>query len=554
MEEENKKIKEEDNEEGKEETKHQEILEKRKNKIKKFFFGWVEDNHDKIFIGILILIIAIRFYYFWITKDQPLWFDEADYLSIAKGYAGIVDYKISAIRLPGFPLLASIFFIVGISNEVVLRFFLTFIPSILMIILFYILMREMYLDKRIALISTIILGVLWENLFYSNRFHTENFAFLFQLFATLIFFKVYMKKEPLWVITPKYSLLWILLLSGMSVLFRPGNLPFIPSLVVFFFILNQSYFFDRKKKIYSFIVLIALFFFSIFFVTNIISKIPILSNYYHPSQEIPWHNFFGSASIFHGFYDSVIPWMPQIFYYFFLAGVLFSLAYLFLLYDNFKKIKRDRDHLRFKSDIYNFLLMILVVSVFLFLIRNPQEEYRYFFILLTGMLGFTSRGVIVSADYIQKHAKIKHLSVLIIILVLSLGCYNQLVHSDTIIKMKLDSYGPVKESGLWLKENTNARDTIISASITQHTYYTDRIIYDFYSVGGPERNESLFDETLKELKPKYLVVSVFEPAFTPQWAYEWPNKHQDLVRPVQIYYMDETQSQPALVVYEFIWS
>ena len=62
----------------------QKEIEKRKSKLKNFFFGWVKDNYDKIFIGVLILAFIIRLWIFFKTLNQPFWWDEADYLAAAK--------------------------------------------------------------------------------------------------------------------------------------------------------------------------------------------------------------------------------------------------------------------------------------------------------------------------------------------------------------------------------------------------------------------------------------------------------------------------------------
>jgi hypothetical protein len=142
-----------------------------------------------IFIAILIAAIAFRGYYFYLTLNQPLWFDEANYMSAAKGYAGIMPYSLESTRLPGFPAVMSLFFITGLSNETFMRFMALFLPSIFIIILVYLVLKEMYPDRRIALIGMALMAVLWENVFYSNRFMTENWSLMFQLAAFYIFFK-----------------------------------------------------------------------------------------------------------------------------------------------------------------------------------------------------------------------------------------------------------------------------------------------------------------------------------------------------------------------------
>jgi len=99
---------------------------------------------DNALIIIMIFAFIIRFYYFSVTINQPLWWDEAEYMSAAKSYAGIVDYQLSSQRLPGFPWFVSLFYRVGINSEMFLRFLINFIPSMLVILLVYLTVNEMY--------------------------------------------------------------------------------------------------------------------------------------------------------------------------------------------------------------------------------------------------------------------------------------------------------------------------------------------------------------------------------------------------------------------------
>src|SRR3989344_6406427 len=213
----------------------------RKERVK----NWLKNPSNLLLILILTVAFFIRLYYFILTENQPVWWDESDYMAAAKSYAGLGDYKLESIRLPTFPILASIFFRIGFTESTI-RFIILFIPSILLIYLTYHLIREMYNDKKIALISTLILSVLWEHLFYSNRFHTENFALIFQFLATYILFKGYLKKQDVYFIKAKYSLIWIILMSGIAVFFRPGNLIFIPGMFLFIVLTSSSKILTKK--------------------------------------------------------------------------------------------------------------------------------------------------------------------------------------------------------------------------------------------------------------------------------------------------------------------
>ena len=127
--------------------------------------------------------------------------------------------------------------------------------------------------------------------------------------------------------------------------------------------------------------------------------------------------------------------------------------------------------------------------------------------------------------------------------------YTQIARVDPLIKQKKDSFLQVKDAGLWIKENSIPSDTVISASIPQNTYYSERVTYDFYV--NNLQNETAFYDKIKEIKPKYLVISAFESGFTPNWAYSWPQNNSDLVTPVNALFFDKEQTQPALIIYEF---
>ena len=177
----------------------------------------------------------------------------------------------------------------------------------------------------------------------------------------------------------------------------------------------------------------------------------------------------------------------------FLFGILLAIIDLLIRFDYFKHIKNNSNNLEFKSDLLNFLTILAVLGFFIFFLRSQAYEFRWFFPMLIGMLSFTSKGIISFADYSGKLINSKKLSIFLIILIVIVGVHSQLQYSDFIIKSKTESYLQVKQAGLWLKDNSLPNDVIVSASIPQHTYYSERKIRDFY-VDGSNENETLFFE------------------------------------------------------------
>src|SRR3989338_6338384 len=90
-----------------EHPKKEDIVEKRKEKLKAKCLDWLKDPYNKAFLGILIFAIIIRIYFLVITKNQAVWWDAADYLTEAKVLAGNlnINYYFTPRRTFLMPLL-----------------------------------------------------------------------------------------------------------------------------------------------------------------------------------------------------------------------------------------------------------------------------------------------------------------------------------------------------------------------------------------------------------------------------------------------------------------
>jgi hypothetical protein len=118
----------------------------------------------------------------------------------------------------------------------------------------------------------------------------------------------------------------------------------------------------------------------------------------------------------------------------------------------------------------------------------------------------------------------------------------------------LTSFDSIKYAGEWIKENSNPEDIIISASLPQMTYYSERETYPFVrhtSVSDDptiRETEEDFEKFVAEKKPKYITDSLWEPV--PDWVHGYASKHNDTLIPVQGYYLDEAKTQISLIIYE----
>ncbi|MFH1290726.1 MAG: glycosyltransferase family 39 protein, partial [Nanoarchaeota archaeon] len=156
---------------------------------------WFKNQHNLILVAVILLGAIIRLYYFSLTKDQALWWDALSYGSIAKtfflsgdwaGSSAIVAGEI-LIRPPLFPFLWGLLMKIGFS-ELLSKFALQFIPSVLSIFFVYLIGKKMYGHKE-GLIAAFILAMSWIHIFYSMRMLTGMPSLFLAAISIYYFFK-----------------------------------------------------------------------------------------------------------------------------------------------------------------------------------------------------------------------------------------------------------------------------------------------------------------------------------------------------------------------------
>ena len=154
---------------------------------------WWKDKGNLIFIGILIAAFVIRFYFFILTRNQPLWWDESELMLRAKGMVfgtPITGWNIA--RELVFPFLISLILRIGLG-ELTIRF-LQVLLSTFTIFMLYMVSKEMF-NKKIALIASFLMSFLWLHLFFTNRILLYIWPCLIYLLIIFFFWKGYVKKE-----------------------------------------------------------------------------------------------------------------------------------------------------------------------------------------------------------------------------------------------------------------------------------------------------------------------------------------------------------------------
>jgi len=448
-------------------------------------------------------------------------------MSTAKKWAFGTYYEILPQRPPLFPFLAFLLYKVGFS-EIPIKFLLEIIPTFLSVLFFYFLIKEMY-DKKTALIASFILSVSWIHLFYSMRFMTDSISFLFGIIAFFFFWKGYVLNKGrgyVWLIGPLVALSFLSRLIGILY----GMFIFL------FLILTDRFKFLKNKHVWLSLLLFAL----------------TISPY------LLWsHSYYGNAFAFRSGYGDVqgypLGWnfislvydYPELgFFIFFILGLL-TLIPMFLGVD-ILLLKRDKTHY---ADFFMFLSMLFTLAFFIYFLR--VGENRWLILMSIGIFAVSAKGIVLIYSFVNKNVS-KILAIILLLAILFSGAYFQLKHADAIIKSKINSYYQVKEAALWMKSNSNSSDIIISASLPQTIYYSERKVILFLNpkVINQAYTQEEFTELIKKLRPKFFVTSVFEP-WVPQWTYNYTQQYPEQFKPVKAWFADAEQKQPILIIYEF---
>ena len=530
-------------------------LEKDRGKIINALFGWINDNYDKVFLIVLGIAFLLRIWIFLKTYQQPLWWDAADYLSTAKRWGLGLNIRDIWYYRRGFlwPLISAGFFILGFGEKSIR--FLEVLFSTGIVAVSYFLIKTMF-NKKLALLSSIGLTASWILLFFTGRPLTSIPATFFLLLALLFFWKGYVLKQ-------NYKFLYLFaIFYALAILIRMQYLLFaLPFLVMMFS--KEKFHFLKNKKIW-----IALLIFFIVLSPQIISytlhygnPVTDITRYYLgigvPSQtgqinERTFSTIFNylkeMSYILVGQQTSIISsvFNPLIYLFpIFLIGVFLFFINLILGFDKIFK----SEELQKKLFIFFWILTLFFILGYI----TDYVEHRYVIPALPFIFMIAVYPIIKVGAFIQKQRISKKLTALIIFTILILLLIPSLIWTNQLTETKKISYLEVKQAGEWIKQNSNPQDIVITNSLPQITYYSERSTYPFdLGKTGSRTNVTRpeFEEFVSEYKPRYLIMSVFE--VHEDWAQQYVQEHQQsLLKPIQGYYQEE---QPVLIIYEFQYS
>lgn len=494
-------------------------IEERKEKFLELF-----QHPYKIAIGLILLIgIAIRFYFYNLAKYQAHWWDTLAYGGIAKNIIlelwndNLFLAHESIIRPPLLPWIWSVLLRFGVSDAGTI-ILLQIIPSILIIWFVYLIARELY-DEKIGLISAFVASFSWIFLFYSLRIMSDIPSLFFSLVSIYYFIKSYEEIK-----TKEFAISVAFLALAVITRYSYAVLAFV--YILFLLILYRQNL--LKKKSFWIGGLTGAVPLILFFIFNMIKYGSLL-----PASDVYSQSASEKASF--GFY--VIGFVPYILQKLllivFLIGLIIVIWEIFIGFDNLSKIRRVR------SNLFSLLLIIGVFSFFIFVIRAAED--RYLMIAMPVMFMFIGLALIEIYKIIKNYSK--NIAILLVAFILLFGAYSQFTFGKTLIDNKKESYKQMKEAFEWIKDNTEKTAVLGGEGIDPYAiYYSERKIVINYTADDLPGYSKRAD---------YMILHRFE--YQTEKLVNYVNENTGEGKafvPLYASFFDAEQKQPAVIVYK----
>lgn len=488
---------------------------------------WFSDKKNWAIILLLIAAFVIRIHYFSLTSNQPLWWDEAEYMLKAKNIAlGTPETGwAQGLRPILFPLITSLSFLLGFG-ETPIRVLMIFL-SLSGIFLVYLTGKEMF-NRKVGLAASIMMSVFYIDLFYTTRLLVDVPQMFFVNLAMFLFVKSHFSKSPkklIWLILP-------VIFIGVQVRFTVGLL----ALILFVFLVSVQGSSTFKKKEWYVSAGIALLAFLPYL---IYVGLRFGNPFYNLSQGLSSANSArGEGVTAFSIFMQYISYFPKytnwVFFVSFLAGALIVLFYIVISLDKIRSSSISQKYLL-------LLLWIIVPLIYFGFFVNHFED-RYLFMVFPAV--FIVASFALDKLYLFASRYNKNIGLLVILCFVAYASWSSLHGADNLIKSKISSYEGLKDAGLWMKDNSPSDSVIIGAGMPEITYYSERPTYPYPA------NESDFRPLINEKNATYLILSIWEPS--PDWTYNWPSNNSQDVSIEKVFFTDSSQKQLSAIIYKIM--
>jgi 4-amino-4-deoxy-L-arabinose transferase-like glycosyltransferase len=495
----------------------EDILNKRLDKIK----SWIKNPYNLTLVAILAFAIIIRIYYYFLTQGQAVWWDAAEYMNMARAWAFGIDYKFLPVRPVLFSLIIAGF--LKISNTEILPRLLIFLLSIASIYGMYLFGKEVY-GKKIGLICAFFTSVFYLHIFHTYRLLVDLPSFTFFVFAGVFFYKYFKDNSN------KKALYIGAVIIAIGTLFRITTAILLFAILIYVLVTEKLN--CLKKKEYWIAALIFMLILSPYIIWGYLQF-----NGFVITQAGAWNAPDGNY-LLNGLWNlkSYISLFPSMFSWIFLTFFILGSILMYKLILGFDLLLKGKEP-ELKKYLFLFLIIIIPILTVSFSINHYFED-RYVMNSLPGIFIVTSHFIIIVYKLIKSKSKL--LAVIFLIFLLGSIGYIQLNHANDIINSRKDSYLHVKQAGLWLKQNSNEKDIILTRSHPLIKYYSEREVIDI------PKEEEINSIISSNQSIKFYIASIFENH--ENWMYAFPLENN--LTAVQAYFMDSAKEQPSLIIYK----
>jgi len=478
------------------------------------------ETADLIFLALIVLAFALRLYYFFLTKDQPLWWDEAEYMLKAKALAfGTPETGWYRRRPVLLPFLAAGLFKVGIGETAIRLLWIALSTATLWFV--YGIGARLF-NKHVGLYAVALGAAFYLDLFYSMRLLVDVPQVFFVALAAFLFVRaVYDERAAYsaWAIVPVVVL-------GTAMRFT----------VALFFVVAALFLVAVKRghalRDRRWLVSLAL---------GVVGYFPFFI-YYWAQYDNPLFPFLSQRALRTS--TSVGPSPGDVLFDYIrffpnYTNVVVTLVFLAAVVSAVITIIKQIRHVSRRAQVYFFLILWMIVPFLFFGLFVDHFEDRYIAMIFPAVFLLTGAALDAAYEYGKQFNAAA--AVAGIVLFLLYAGVSMELRSHSIITARLASFAAVRDAGLWIKEQSRSQDAVVTSSVPQNTYYAERGSYAFPKQPGD------FDGLLAQRRPKFLVLSVWERS--PQWAYDWPERHPEMAEVAVTFFLDQAQKRPAAVVY-----
>lgn len=509
-----------------------ETIETRDAKMKNWFIeNFWQNKTNLILLSIILATMIIRIFFFMqsTAAGQTLWWDEAEYMSQGLHYATGIPYLENPGRPPAFQYMIALCISFGL-NENWIIFLLSLLPSVLVVVLVFILGSSMF-NKRVGLIAATLLVVSWDFIFWSNRAQPDFLSLCCQVLAIFYFWEMLKKKSADPSASVTSDAIWAGVWSAAGFYFKVSAL-LIPAAFLIFILLKDKLKIFTKKEYWIYGISYIIAFLPYIVWSYVIFGQPLgFVQGYSPDMVDPNAGFAWNAILYFKFLGLNV--MSLLF----IAGLVVCLKAL--LYLDIIIKKND-------LDIRLFIILIFLISLafYIFYIRAIDDRWVFIWLPIMAILC----GMVLDKIYqwTEQYGNWKWLSVIMIIGLLAWASYEQFNYAQDTINVKVGSYKDVKDAAIWMAQNSQPNDIIMSVSYTQTVFYSKRHVETFSTM-----DQKALEDYVDKNHPIYIAVSIFEPH--QPWVYNWVQNNSRLF-PVMGYFIDSAKTQPSLIIYKFNYS